>query len=193
MFKIVLKATQMAQEMVKKVVKHDDTVVDATLGNGNDTIFLHSLVPHGRVVSFDIQEEAIRRFEGHILEMDIKNIELICSGHENMDLYVSNRPSAIMFNLGYLPGGNENIITLPQTTVTAVKKGTKLLCPGGIITILSYSGHPGGMEEQENTLALIRGLNPRIFSVMEIKFSNGKQNAPLLIVVEKNDKYHEDK
>lgn len=192
MFNIVLKATQMAQKFIEDVVKEEDVVVDATLGNGKDTVFLSNLVKKGRVYSFDILKGAIECFKKYIIEKDIKNIEPILSGHERMEDYVNKRPSAIMFNLGYLPGGDENIMTLPNTTIIAVEKGLKLLKPGGIMTIVSYSGHIGGIEEQEGVLNLIRGLNPRVFSVMEIRYTNGKKNSPMLMVIEKNSSFHED-
>lgn len=192
MFKIVLKATQMAQKFIGDVVREEDVVVDATLGNGKDTIFLSSLVQKGKVYSFDIQKGAIDSFKKYMIEMDIKNIELIHSGHENIEEYVKERPAAVMFNLGYLPGGDESIMTLPYTTIMAVDKGLKLLKPGGIMTIVSYSGHIGGLEEQKGVLKLVRELNPKAFSLMEIRYTNGKTNSPMLIVIEKNNSFHED-
>lgn len=192
MYKVVLKVTQMAQRMVEMTVKPEDTVIDGTLGNGNDTVFLSSLVPEGKVYSFDIQKDAVEGFKRVMEEKNIKNVIAINSGHESMELYVKERPSAIMFNLGYLPGGDEKIITLPYTTLRALESGTKILKPGGIITIASYSGHPGGQEEQDTVQSWVRGLNPRHYSVMEARFTNGKNNSPMLIVIEKNDNCRED-
>lgn len=190
MYKVVIKATKMAQDIVKRVIKEDDTVVDATLGNGNDTLFLSKLVPKGRVYSFDIQASAIEGFkktEGHN-----ENVNLIHDGHENIDKYVDKNIKAIMFNLGYLPGGDVNIITKPETTIQALNGGIQLLCPGGIISILSYIGHKGGQNEAEEVLKFVKELNPREYSVMEIRFIN-VNNAPFLLVIEKNDNCRVDK
>lgn len=190
MYRIVVKATKMAQSIVEQVVKENDTVVDATLGNGNDTLFLMGLVPGGRVYSFDIQESAIESFKENLL--DRENIFLINDGHENINKYVNEKPSAIMFNLGYLPGGDERVITRSETTIEAVSKSLKLLSPGGIISIVSYIGHKGGQDEAMDILKLVHGLNPREFSVMETSFVN-VNNAPFLLIIEKNDNYHGDK
>lgn len=191
MFRVILKATKMAQNIVQEVIEETDTAVDATLGNGNDTLFLSSLLKKGKVFSFDIQINAIEKFKQN--NENCSNVILIHDGHENMDKYPMGSPKAIMFNLGYLPGGDEKIITKADSTTTAVEKGLKLLCPGGIITIVIYSGHEGGAEEQDRVLELVRNLNPRDFSVMESKFSNGKKFAPLLVVIEKNNSHHVNK
>lgn len=187
MYKIVIKATKLAQNIIKKVVKENDIVVDATLGNGNDTLFLSKLVPNGRVYSFDIQGSAIEKYREN--EEYSQNVCLIHDGHENIDKYVPENPKAIMFNLGYLPGGDENIITKPETTIQALKRGIQLLSPGGIISIVSYTGHKGGQNEAEEVLKFSKGLNAREYSVMETKFIN-VNNAPFLLIIEKNDNYH---
>lgn len=192
MFKVVLKVTQMAQRMIEMVVKPEDTVIDGTLGNGNDTIFLSKLAYQGNVYSFDIQENAVINFKEVMEKKSIKNVTVINSGHENMESYVFESPAAVMFNLGYLPGGDESIITLPHTTLKALNSAVKILKPGGIITIASYSGHPGGQEEQNVVQNWVRTLNPKHFSVMEASFTNGKNNSPMLIVIEKNNSYRED-
>lgn len=188
MFRIVLKATQMAQKIVQEVVCEEDTVVDATLGNGNDTLYLRNIVPNGKVYSFDIQANAIEKFKQS--NEDCGNVILIHDGHENMDKYPIDPPRAIMFNLGYLPGGDEKIITKADSTTAAMAKGLQMLCSGGIMTVIIYSGHEGGMEEKDAVLKLARSLNPREFSVMEIQFSNGKSFAPQLVVIEKNYSHH---
>lgn len=186
-YKVVIKATKMAQSIVEKVIRENDVVVDATLGNGNDTLFLMELVPEGRVYSFDIQASAIENYKKAYGER--KNISLIHDGHENINKYVSEKPRVIMFNLGYLPGGDESIITKSETTIEALGKSLQLLIPGGIISIVSYIGHKGGLNEAEEVLKLVKGLNPKEFSVMEARFMN-VNNAPFLLIIEKNDNYH---
>jgi predicted methyltransferase len=180
----------MAQNIIKQVVMENDIVVDATLGNGNDTLFLSKLVTKGRVYSFDIQHSAIEGFKK--IQGDIENVYLINDGHENINKYVTGRPKAIMFNLGYLPGGNETIITKPETTIQALTLGLQLLSPGGIISIVSYIYHKGGQNEADEVLRLVRGLNAREFAVMETRFIN-VNNAPFLLIIEKNDNYRVNK
>lgn len=186
MYKVVIKATKMAQNIIRQVVAQNDHVVDGTLGNGNDTLFMMSLVPEGMVYSFEIQATAIENFKKK--HGDMENIYLIHDGHENIDKYIKERPKAIMFNLGYLPGGDESIITKSETTIEALNKGLQLLSSGGIVSIVSYIGHRGGQDESAEVLKLARGLSPREFSVMETRFTN-VSHAPFLIIIEKNDNY----
>ena len=50
-----------AHDWISRVVFPGDAVVDATAGNGHDTVFLARLAgPSGQVHAFDVQEEAIR-------------------------------------------------------------------------------------------------------------------------------------
>ena len=187
MYKMVVKATKMAQNIVRQVVTQNDCVVDATLGKGSDTLFLMGLVPQGLVYSFDIQKTAVENFKK--LHGEVENVCLIQDGHENMDRHIKEIPKAIMFNLGYLTGGDESIITKSETTIEALKKSLQLLSPGGLVSIVSYIGHMGGQDEAEKVLQLVKKLKPREFAVMETRFKN-VINAPFLIIIEKNDNYH---
>jgi predicted methyltransferase len=191
MYKVVLKATSLAHKIVEKVVVDGDVVVDATLGNGNDSLFLSSLTINGMVYSFEVQKSAVDRFNKIIDEEGIKNIKVINNGHQNMDLYIDKKVKAIMFNLGYLPGSDKTITTKSDTTLEAVQKGLKLLVPGGVMTIAVYVGHEEGQREAEDLLKEITELDSKHFSVMNINFINRK-NAPFLLVIEKNDSYRED-
>lgn len=191
MYKVVLKATSLAHKIVEKVVVDGDVVVDATLGNGNDSLFLSSLTINGMVYSFEVQKSAVDRFNKIIDEEGIKNIKVINDGHQNMDLYIDKKVKAIMFNLGYLPGSDKSVTTKSDTTLEAVKKGLKLLVPGGVMTIAVYVGHLEGQREAEDLLKEITELDSKQFSVMNINFINRK-NAPFLLVIEKNDSYRED-
>lgn len=193
MYKVILRATELAHNAIKPLIKENDVVVDATLGNGYDTIFLSELVPQGKVYSFDIQKSAIEKVEEFIKENNINNVVLINTGHERMDEYVSEKPMAIMFNLGYLPGGDKEITTMPDTTVEAVEKGLEMLHLGGVMTIEVYTGHNTGEDEARKLEGYIKNLPAKEFSVMKINFLNKNRKAPFLIIIEKNDKYYEDK
>jgi len=49
---------QYAQQLLKATVEEGDTVVDATAGNGHDTLFLAQLVgDSGQVYAFDVQKK----------------------------------------------------------------------------------------------------------------------------------------
>ncbi len=149
-----MKLTEIAHEEAARVLQPGDLAMDATVGNGHDTLMLAGAVnPGGRVHGFDIQPEALQNTR---LELERANLDAIVSlhqaGHETMDQHLPvefrNRTAAIFFNLGYLPGGDKSIITKPGTTLTALRIAfEKYLGPGGILSILSYPGHPGGGEE----------------------------------------------
>lgn len=192
MYKVIGKITEMAQRYAAGVVMSKDIVVDATLGNGWDTLFLSDLAAEGRVYSFEIQRRAVESFRDILKSRNINNVELINDGHQNMDLYIKDRPRVIMFNLGYLPGGEEGITTTSSTTLQAIEKGLKMLLPGGIITICVYRGHEEGGEESRALREYLGGLDPRHFSSIALNYINRSSNSPYLIVVEKNDSVHED-
>lgn len=192
MYKVVLKATTMAHNLIKSVVTDGDLVVDATLGNGNDTIFLSGLTPNGKVYAFDIQDEAVVKFKKMIADENINNVEVINDGHENIDRYVHDKVKVIMFNLGYLPGADKSITTKKETTLIALEKSLELLMPGGLMTVAAYIGHDEGAKEAEAVLDLIKSLDSKKYSVMQISFLN-RNNAPFLVVIEKNDNCHVNK
>ncbi|EYE88403.1 hypothetical protein Q428_08370 [Fervidicella metallireducens AeB] len=189
MYKVVKKATELIQDILKDVINEDDIVVDATLGNGKDTIFLSQLVPYGKVYAFDIQERAIKKFIEDTDMNIIKNVVLINSGHEHIEEFVREKPKAIIFNLGYLPGGDKDITTKADTTIVAVKKGLEMLLPGGLMILIVYVGHENGKEEAVQLRELVKELNRKVFSAMEINYSSKDNNAPFIIIIEKNDNY----
>ncbi|KAI5440734.1 hypothetical protein KIW84_010270 [Lathyrus oleraceus] len=55
----------------------------------------------------------------------------------------------VAFNLGYLPGGDKEIITRSETTLQALEAAERIVIPGGLISVVVYVGHPGGREELE--------------------------------------------
>lgn len=185
--KFLTNATNLSKHIVSQVVKTGDCVIDATMGNGNDTLFLRKLVgSSGKVFAFDIQTTAINNTNALLMVHGLHDsVELIHGGHEDMDLYVHENIAAAMFNLGFLPKGDHQIITNPQTTILAIEKALLLLLPNGIITISIYYGHEGGLAEKDAVLRFVEGLNQREFSVLKLDFINQKNCPPVLIAIEK--------
>lgn len=173
---------------VKEYIKPGDVVVDATAGNGKDTLFLAQKVGEkGLVYAFDVQNLAIQRTKSLLKKHGLlERVKLIQDGHENIDVYLSaQKPSCIMFNLGYLPNSDHRIITKPDTTLKALEKSLKLLAPAGIISIVTYQGHPGGYEEHSAVISFTRKIDQRHFSVVHCKFINQINDPPELILIEK--------
>ncbi|MGI6066699.1 MAG: class I SAM-dependent methyltransferase [Bacillota bacterium] len=185
-FKIAPRAVEICHYFLKKVVIQGDKVVDATAGNGYDTLLLAKLVgDSGKVYSFDIQEKAIEETRRRLNELGLLHrVELICSDHENLKKYVKQPIKAIVFNLGYLPGGNKEIVTRGDSTLKALEDSLDMLFPGGVICLVVYWGHEGGPEEKEMIESFISQLSPLQWDVINISFSN-KIKAPVVIAVQK--------
>jgi ubiquinone/menaquinone biosynthesis C-methylase UbiE len=164
-----------------------DRVADATCGNGHDTLFLARLVgPSGKVWAFDIQENALANTRMLLSEAGcMAQVELVASGHERFAEFVGEPLKAVIFNLGYLPGGERSIITRPEQTLAALDQATQLLLPGGIITVCIYTGHPGGAEEGEAVESWGAKLAPETFNVWVSCPFNRPPTAPYLLLVEK--------
>jgi ubiquinone/menaquinone biosynthesis C-methylase UbiE len=177
----------MSHLFLRRAVSAGDTVVDATCGNGRDTLFLARLVGSGGTVwAFDVQEEALAAAENLLrAEGCLPWVHLLLSGHERMAEYVREPVRAVVFNLGFLPGRKDGVVTRPDTTLSALEKATELLLPGGIIAIALYTGHPGGAEEAAAVEQWSARLPPRIFTVWQSRQLNRSHAAPYLVLIEK--------
>jgi tRNA G37 N-methylase Trm5 len=176
-----------SHEIIEKVVKPGDVVIDATAGNGYDTVFLAKLVGEtGRVYSFDIQEQAILNTRKKLEDLGLAGrVVQIKDGHQNMDLYVKEKVKAVMFNLGYLPGGDHSIGTKADTTIAAIKKALQLIQVNGIVTVVVYYGGDSGFDEKEAVMEFIKGIEFRQFNVMKTEFVNQPNCPPILVCMEK--------
>lgn len=177
----------MAQLVVAHVVKSGAHVVDATVGNGHDTLFLANLVgPTGSVTGFDIQAPALQVAQHRLIELP--QVTLIHAGHERLSELMPTPAkanlSAVMFNLGYLPGADKAIITQPQSTLEALAQALDHLAVGGVITLIVYPAHPGGANEAAHVLAYAAQL-PAPFAVTACNRTNATVPAPSLLVIER--------
>lgn len=185
--KYINKITEVNKIFLEKIIKKGDRVIDATMGNGYDTVYLGNLVgENGKVYAFDVQEEALISTRKKVIRDNMEDrVELIFDGHENLDKYVQESVSCIVFNLGYLPRAKHAIITKPDTTLEAIKKGLNLLKPNGIMSIAAYIGHEGGLEEKNYICEYLDNLDQREYNVLHMEFTNQINNPPQLILVEK--------
>ena len=185
--KYINKITEVNKIFLDKIVQKGDVVIDATMGNGYDTIYLGNLVgENGKVYAFDVQEEAIKSTKKKVERDNMTDrVELILDGHQNLDKYVKEEVSCVVFNLGYLPRAKHVVITKPDTTLEAIKKSLKLLKPNGIISIAAYIGHEGGLEEKNYICEYLDNLNQNEFNVLHMQFTNQINNPPQLILIEK--------
>jgi len=147
-----MRLTELVHAALRQQIQKGDRVIDATAGNGHDTLFLAQCVgASGFVHAFDTQEIALANTRNRISEAGCDAEVMLCLAcHSSMhDLLASlfPQPTAIVFNLGWLPGANHAHITRPITTIAALHAAWKLLAPGGIISVVSYRGHEGGQDE----------------------------------------------
>jgi tRNA G37 N-methylase Trm5 len=184
---ILKNSLYLSHEIIQKTVKNGDTVVDATTGNGKDTVFLAELVgDQGRVYSFDIQTVAIEKTTEKLKAKGIeKRVILINGSHANMCKHIDGSVKAVMFNLGYLPGGDHDICTKASSTIEAVESAMRLISVNGIITIVVYHGGDSGFEEKEHVLKFIQSIDSRHFTVTKTEFVNQINCPPILICIEK--------
>jgi predicted methyltransferase len=182
-------AVEFSHLLLKENIVLGDQVVDATAGNGHDTKFLADLVgSEGKVYSFDIQEKAIANTKNLLEKNDLAvRAELFLDSHANLDKYLNKKISSVIFNLGYLPGGNKEIITRSKSTITAVEKSIELLKKNGIIILVIYSGHPGGKEEKNKLLDYASNLDYKKFNVLNYKFLNQPGPPPQILAIKKRN------
>ena len=187
MTRVLKNSLNLSHVLLKKVVKKGDTVIDATCGAGNDTVFLANLVgENGKVISFDIQECAINLAKEKVQNNSVEDVvKFINDGHENIDLYVKDSVCAVIFNLGYLPNGDHSIATNYETTIIAIKKALNVLKRNGIVVIVIYSGGDSGFLEKDKVLEFLSKLSQKDYNVMKIDFINQINNPPILACIEK--------
>jgi predicted methyltransferase len=173
--------------LVRSCLRPGDTVIDATCGNGYDTLFLaESVGPDGQVWGFDIQQQAITETERRVTEAGLSAcVTLIQVGHQTLAQHITAPVQAVFFNLGYLPGGDRSIITRPETTTPALDQSLAVLAPTGVLAITIYPGHSGGSDEQLTVERWANVLKPRIYHCWRMAQSNVTADAPYLLFVQK--------
>lgn len=181
------RATDMAQLLLARKLQPGDVVVDATVGNGHDTLFLANEVgPTGRVFGFDVQESALKNAADRL--GDRPQVTLLHAGHETLAEHLADANqlsiAAAMFNLGYLPGADRTIVTRSETTLAALRQALTLLQPGGTVTMVLYPGHLGGGQEAADLLGFVQALADG-FAASRYQRMNALAPAPELLLVER--------
>lgn len=174
-----------AQLLLTDRLNPGDIALDATAGNGHDTLFLSRCVgSSGHVYAMDVQLAAVTETRRRLLEAGLapEQFTLVQAGHETMAGIVPaehhGQLAGIMFNLGYLPGSDKTVITRTETTLEAVSAAVTLLKPGGLLTIAVYPGHEGGAQEQRHLADWAASLPPREFEVQHLRPVNRHANPP---------------
>ncbi len=178
-----------AHKALQTILQSGDYAIDATVGNGHDTLFLARHVgPGGIVLGFDIQQSAIDKTRRRLEQGKIDTpVELFRVSHAEMTNMIHaqfhGRIKAVMFNLGYLPGGDKLLITLTDTTIAALNQALRMLAPDGLLTILAYPGHPGGDQEADEVDKWCAHLDSSRYNKSCIISQVNQNNTPRLYLV----------
>ncbi|HFE47818.1 MAG TPA: methyltransferase domain-containing protein [Chromatiaceae bacterium] len=157
----LMRPVELVQDFIGKHLKPADITIDATAGNGHDSCFLARLVgSEGHVFCIDIQAEALANTAHRLAAEQLdRRTTLIQGDHARLTqlipLDTQPRIRAIMFNLGYLPGGDKRIVTRADSTRAAIRAALTLLPETGVMSIVSYRGHPGGQADHDAVAATL--------------------------------------
>lgn len=183
-----LNTLSIAHRFIKEHARPGQFWVDGTAGRGYDTAFLCELVgSEGRVLSFDIQQEALESTKALLAERGLYWAHLICDSHSNMDQYLQpGEADGMVFNFGYLPGGDHRICTKGETSIAAIEKGLSLLRTGGVMSLCIYYGGDSGFEEKDALLKYLKTIDSKRFTVLLTDFYNRPNCPPMAVFILKD-------
>lgn len=186
LFPVFQSHLDLAKDYWKNVVLPGDTVIDATIGNGQDAYFLARLLQgKGRLIGYDIQPDALSKAKillASLPDNEKEIVELHLASHK---IFLEREAKLIVYNLGYLPGGDKALTTRTESTLTSVEDALKIVQPGGAVSITCYPGHPEGALEESALIDFFKGLPPKNWSVSFHQWINRNQ-APSLIWIQRS-------
>lgn len=181
---------EVAHRFVRSCLGEGDFCVDATLGNGQDTVLLANQVGEtGRVLGFDVQLQAINNTRSRLVTSGLDDrVDLLHQGHEELGQVLHSKGwkalNLIMFNLGYLPGSDKSTVTQAGSTLTALDAAIEWLAENGAISIVAYRGHPGGVEEYNAVLNWMAKVpSDSFFTFCYERSSLSRKNNPVFFWV----------
>ena len=181
---------EQAHQKISLYLHDADCAIDATMGNGYDTVFLAERVgQHGKVYAFDLQAAALKATHTRLNSKGLnKQVKLIHDNHKHLVNYLSDDKiksvRCVVFNLGYLPGSDKTILTTPQSTITALDTALSVLQKPGVISILAYTAHTGGRQEAEAVKTWAMALDKKLYRISIEIPPLVKQSPPELILIE---------
>jgi SAM-dependent methyltransferase len=158
----------------KNLLKSTDSVIDATCGNGKDALRLAELVPQGHVYAIDIQEAALNKAKELIPN---SNISYHLQSHADLPQI---GVKLIVYNLGYLPGGNKNLTTMTSSTLASLEQAVQRIPIEGALSITCYPGHEEGAQEEQAVKGWVKDLDPQKWSII---FHEWRKKSPTLFFV----------
>ena len=180
--------TEWCHHFLAEQIQPGDFCIDATMGNGHDTLFLSQQTgPTGKVLAFDIQQTALDSTRQRLEAQNaLDNVTLILDSHSNLSNYAKTETvSCIVFNFGYLPSGDHNISTTKETSIPAIAQGLDLLKRGGLMSLCIYSGGDSGFEERDALLEYLKTLDTKKYLVILSCYYNRPNNPPIPVLIKK--------
>ena len=180
--------TDWYRQFIEQQVRPGDHCADATMGNGNDTLLLARLCgTGGHVYAFDIQPAALAHTKELLArEKAPANTELFLENHENMDRFIAPASlSCVVFNFGWLPGGDHSLATRADVSIRAMEKALPLLKAEGLLVLCIYSGKDTGFEERDRILSWLQKLDPKHYLVIRSDYYNRPNHPPVPVLVVK--------
>ncbi len=171
-----------AHDLLSRIIQPGDTVVDATAGNGHDTVFLARLTGiEGVVHAFDIQQDALTATRQRLINEQLGDYQVILhhANHNRLAELVGVSVRACVFNLGFLPGGDKEIITKTDSTLRALEQAVALTLPNGLISVMCYPGHQGGNTEAAAVEKYLSTLPHHSWRVGKYQLLNTTTPAPI--------------
>ena len=175
--------TALAQQFFTGLLNAGDTVIDATAGNGHDTVFLANLVgDDGKVLAFDVQEAAIASAKERLNVEGLNGrVQFFCESHARLGEHASPESiAAVMFNLGYLPGADHAVAT-GGDTMAALEAAAIAIRKGGALSVICYPGHEGGDAEAAEVEAWMSRLPEKGWRVAKYGAIGTRRPAPFLL------------
>ena len=179
----------LVHDVLRRFVQPGFFCIDATAGNGRDTSFLCGLTGReGRVLAFDIQQEAVRRSRERLEADGWSDVaQVVCDSHANMAAYAEPESvDCIVFNLGWLPGGDHSIFTHADSTIAAVEAGMSLLRKGGLMCVSMYYGGASGYEERDALMEYWKTIDQNRYTVLVTQFVNRAGDPPIPVFLMKD-------
>lgn len=178
----------------EKLLKAGDSALDATCGNGRDTLALARLLfsnssasSLGTLYAIDNKQEALtntlKLLQDTLPSPNLEHIKLHLQCHATLPCEIL--PASlrlVVYNLGYLPGHNKQLTTHASTTLASVQAAMPLVMPGGCISITAYPGHPEGAQEEVALLHFCETLLPQEWNVCYHRFCNRRKSPSLFLL-----------
>ena len=175
-------AVELCHRFLEGTIPTGGTFLDATCGNGHDTLFLcRKASPNGRVLALDIQPAAVEATNRLLAEHGLQGVgrAIVCDHRDLGHLVPPGTLDAAVFNFGWLPGADHAVHSAAESTLPALQAALDALKPGGVLTAVLYSGKVIGDEEKQAVLEFFRALPLTKYTVLVCEFANWASTAPL--------------